>query len=340
MNRDLRARAILAEMDAMGVTLEDVSRVSTATPERGRGPIVVEYLEVVAGTYKSGTARAYGSYWKLLVTLHGDRPIASITYDDCAAVLEAAAARSARRGSEGSSARETCVAALRAYFERARRSGLIILNPAAELEKPRRRPNRRRGLTDSELDQLRGAVAETSRDPRQDLLLVEFHLQTGARRQGALSLQLKDVDSPRSTVWLHEKFGLDREQPITPSLLAAVVDLARQRGAAKEDDYVFRSGRRVASVHQPLSRRHYNTLFDRAQARLEWAPRTPVTAHVLRHTSVTRVERIAGMAVAAAFAGHRPATVTAGYAKASVEEVATALARLTGEDHPLASLEA
>jgi integrase len=36
----------------------------------------------------------------------------------------------------------------------------------------------------------------------------------------------------------------------------------------------------------------------------------PLTAHVLRHTAVTRVGRIAGHPVAQAFAGHAPPTVT------------------------------
>jgi integrase len=35
-------------------------------------------------------------------------------------------------------------------------------------------------------------------------------------------LRLRDLDRPRSTVWLREKFGIEREQPISPSLLQAL----------------------------------------------------------------------------------------------------------------------
>jgi integrase/recombinase XerC len=68
-----------------------------------------------------------------------------------------------------------------------------------------------------------------------------------------------------------------------------------------------------------------------------WAQRTPLTAHVLRHTAITAVERVAGFAVAQAFAGHQPGSVTGTYTKASIHEVASAVATLTGESHPLAT---
>ena len=87
----------------------------------------------------------------------------------------------------------------------------------------------------------------------------------------------------------------------------------------------------------PLSDRTYDRIFTRAQSRVEWAQRTPLTAHVLRYTAITAVERIAGFAVAQAFAGHQPSSVTGSYAKAGIGEVAEAVARLTGEEHPLAS---
>jgi hypothetical protein len=62
----------------------------------------------------------------------------------------------------------------------------------------------------------------------------------------------------------------------------------------------------------------------------------PLTAHVLSHTAITAVERIAGFAVAQRFAGHGPNSVTGTYTKADIAEVAKAIAMLTGEHHPLA----
>jgi hypothetical protein len=59
-----------------------------------------------------------------------------------------------------------------------------------------------------------------------------------------------------------------------------------------------------------------------------------------RHTTLTWVERNFGYAVARAYAGHTDrgsdAGATTTYVRATVSEVATALAALAGEPHPLA----
>ncbi|HEY6798608.1 MAG TPA: hypothetical protein VI248_28355, partial [Kineosporiaceae bacterium] len=71
-----------------------------------------------------------------------------------------------------------------------------------------------------------------------------------------------------------------------------------------------------------------------------WVATQGVSAHWLRHTTLTWVERTHGYAVAQAYAGHsggRTADgVTATYVRATLHEVATALAALSGEPHPLA----
>jgi integrase len=84
-----------------------------------------------------------------------------------------------------------------------------------------------------------------------------------------------------------------------------------------------------------MSARRYSTVFDNARTCLDWAARTPVSAHVLRHTAITAVGRLAGYPVAQAFAGHAPPSVTGRYLHASLAEVAAAVGTLTGEAHPL-----
>jgi integrase/recombinase XerC len=65
-----------------------------------------------------------------------------------------------------------------------------------------------------------------------------------------------------------------------------------------------------------------------------------ISIHWLRHTTLTWVERTFGYAVAHAYAGHTDEDTNAGstatYIRADLHEVATALAALTGEPHPLA----
>ncbi|MGI8516345.1 MAG: PD-(D/E)XK nuclease family protein [Acidimicrobiia bacterium] len=61
---------------------------------------------------------------------------------------------------------------------------------------------------------------------------------------------------------------------------------------------------------------------------VEEEERTPVSAHVLRHTAITAVERHAGFAVAQAFAGHSASSVTGTYTRARLCEVAAAVSGL------------
>jgi len=148
---------------------------------------------------------------------------------------------------------------------------------------------------------------------------------------------VKDLDHTRQTIWLREKFGTEREQPVSRTLLQSIIDLAAVRGSTRPDDpalvTLHRDGGRLA----PLSDRTYDRIFTRVQGQVTWSARTPLTAHVLRHTAITAVERVAGFAVAARFAGHTPGSVTGTYTKADITEVAAAVARLTGEPHPLAT---
>lgn len=246
-------------------------------------------------------------------------------------MVDAARARAqARRpDSMGRASAETCVAALRALYARAVAAGIAVTNPAAMLTKPRRVRSRRRALGDREVGELVDAVRTTSRDPDLDLLLLRFHLESGARRQGALGLRNRDLDPLRSTVWLREKNGDEREQPISPSLLRHLARFSLQRGEGQPDEPIFRT---VDGA--PLSARRYDTLFARARPALPGLGRVPVSAHVLRHTAITAIGRIGGYPAAQAFAGHTAPTVTGRYLHASLVEVAAAVAIMTGEAHP------
>jgi hypothetical protein len=91
---------------------------------------------------------------------------------------------------------------------------------------------------------------------------------------------------------------------------------------------------------RPITVRRYDYLWNRVGEHLPWAARQGITAHWLRHTTLTWVERNFGYAVARAYAGHEGglagAGVTATYVRADLDEVAAALAALTAEAHPLA----
>lgn len=294
---------------------------------------LADWIADITPTFTASTAATYRPYWWLATRLLGDRGLAELTTADLAAVVDAAAERARTRNpdSSGRASRETCVAALRAVYARAVDAGYLTVNPAAGLSKPSRARSRRRALAERELADLVDAVRTTTTDPDLDLALIRFHLETGARRQGAINLRIRDLDGGRATVWLREKNDTEREQPASPSLVAHLHSLASARGAARADDAVFRTRR-----GEPITGRRYDTLFSRARTCLNWDDRTPVSAHVLRHTAITAIARSAGYPVAQAFAGHAPATVTGRYLYASLAEIATAVAAYTGEAHPLA----
>ena len=63
---------------------------------------------------------------------------------------------------------------------------------------------------------------------------------------------------------------------------------------------------------------------------IPWAAELGFTAHWIRHTTITDIERIAGVRVAAAYAGHADGNfgATGTYTKASFEELRQAHTRL------------
>jgi len=334
-----KAGLLLEQLAALGLSIDDLVAASAGVEPAVAedGPTVSAFIDSLKSStrYSPRTLETYKPYWKVFIRLYGDRPLRSITPVECETVVETAYQRAKARYPDRPcrSSKETCVGALRAVFARARKLGIIDTNPALSVDKPRRTESLRRALTPAELEEVWSAVAATTRDPGLDLLLLRFHLWSGARREGAVSVTLADLDKGRCSVWLHEKFGKSREQPVPPSLIDEIAAHAAERGAAKPTDALFRTRRGA-----PLHRRHYNALFDKVQARLQW-PNTPVTAHVLRHTAISAVERVAGYAVAVAYAGHQPtrAGVTGTYVRASVNEVAAAIEKLSGEPHPLST---
>jgi integrase len=244
MDRHLRARIVVAEAQTLGLSVNDLVAAAEGAPEGpSEVPTVSEYLRRIEPTFSPGTRRTYRSYWRLAERHLGDRRLDTVTVDDCEAVVLAAAerARAKRPGSDARSPRENCVAALRALFERARRAKYMLENPAAEVGKPRRLASRRRALDERELREVVEAVRTTSRDIELDLLLVRFHLISGARQEGALNLVLDGIDDRRSTVWLREKYGKEREQPVPPSLIPVLRAHARRRGATGGTTKVFRT---------------------------------------------------------------------------------------------------
>ena len=232
------------------------------------------------------------------------------------------------------------LAALRCLYQRAVEDGLIAEtdNPARKVAKPRRLPSTRRAVADTRLAEINQVAATTGDDPELDTLVLRLHTETACRRGGALALRPADLDREQCLVLLREKGETVRWQPVSPTLMAALARHAEERHAPPDGRLLrYRDGR-------PVTYRRYDGLWERIGRHLRWVRTQQISTHWIRHTTLTWVERNFGFAVAHAYAGHTDGagdtgTATSTYVRATLTEVATALAALTGEPHPLTAPE-
>jgi integrase/recombinase XerC len=330
---DLEAvRLLLARL---GITPE---QLITAQPsERKEMPTFREYIERVSGAVPIGTRRAYDTYWRRIIEAWGDRRINEPTPLEigqlCETLKDHVIARKNSRG--GRSAIEHLIAALRCIYRHGVADGLIAEadNPAMRVAKPRRLLSTRRAIPEARLAEIVNVAGTTGNDAELDTLLLRLHTETACRRGGALTLRLRDLDTEQSLILLHEKSGTTRWQPISPTLMRHLLMHAETRGTEPTGQlFRYRNGK-------PITARRYDYLWSRIGKHLPWVATQQVSTHWLRHTTLTWVERHFGYAVARAYAGHTDsgnAGTTATYIRADLHEVATALAALTGEPHPLA----
>ena len=300
-------------------------------------PEFVDYVPQVARAVTEGTCRVYGSYWNMVTSHWGNRHLNEPTALEIRQLAEMARAGAVQRrnGRAGWSAAEHLIASVRCIYNHAVADGWITEgeNPARRVAKPRRLQSTRRSLTNENLRALSRVAAQTGNDPALDTLLLRLHTETACRRGGAIGLRASDLDQEQCIVQLREKGDTKRWQPVSPTLMQHLLSHSLHLGPAGAAEQVLR----YRDGH-PITHRRYDHLWTRLGKHLPWVATQQVTTHWLRHTTLTWVERTFGYAVARAYAGHvehPSASATTTYIRADVSEVATALATLTGEDHPL-----
>jgi integrase/recombinase XerC len=328
-------------LQRLGVRPEDLLAAGDALPgprAPARMPTISEYLPRVASAVPTGTHQVYGSYWRRIETAWGGRRIDEPTAVELEQLAQQtrATAVTRRNSRGGQTAAAHLIAAARCLYQHAEHDGLITAadNPARKARKPRKLASTRRAIPDARIAEINQVAATTGNDPELDCLILRLHEETACRRGGALALRPADLERHDCFIFLREKGDTLREQPVSPTLMRHLADHASERGAEHDGPLLrYRNGR-------PITARRYDYLWDRLGQHLPWVARQGVTAHWLRHTTLTWVERNFSYAVARAYAGHEGglngAGVTATYVRADIEEVAAALAALTGEPHPLA----
>jgi integrase len=325
------ARLILARM---GISAADLLHGASA---RQPAPTFAEYVPIVSNAVSDSSHRAYGSYWKKIVEQWGDRRLDEPTPSEVKQLAEHVRTHVVvRRNSRGGrGAVENFITALRCIYNHAVDDGLISEtdNPARKVDKPRRLTSTRRAVPDTRLAEINQVAATTGNDPVLDTLLLRLHTETACRRGGALALRPADLDPDQCLILLHEKGDTVRWQPVSPTLMTHLQDHARERHAPSGGQLLRYYGGR------PITSRRYDHVWERIGTHLPWVATQQISTHWLRHTTLTWVERTFGYAVARAYAGHSGSdndAATTTYVRATIQEVAAALATLTGEPHPLA----
>ena len=323
-------------LEKMGVNPVDLLAASAISPEV---PAFADYIPRVSEAVSTGTRRVYGTYWNRVIQAWGARPITAITPLEISQLAEQVKASVVQRRNArgGRGAAEHLIAALRCMYRYAIADGILTEseNPAARVPKPRRLRSTRRALPDGRLEELSQVAASTGDDPVLDALLLRLHIETACRRGGALALIPEDLDPELCLIRLHEKGETMRWQPVSPTLMSHLLAHGESRGGLDSGQRLLRytNGR-------PITSRRYDYLWQRLGSHLPWVATQQVSMHWIRHTILTWVERNFGFAVAQAYAGHedhgRGGRAMATYVRAGLPEVATALAALTGEAHPLA----
>ncbi len=277
--------AALLMLRQMGLSPDDLV---TAPRDRPPVPTFVEYVPVVSAAVTAGTRRAYGSYWNRVLEHWGERRLDEIAPSEIRQLMSYVkthvVARRNARGGRG--ATEHLVAALRCLYRHAEDDGLITQseNPARKVDKPRRLPSTRRAVTDDRLAEICQAAADGGDDPELDTLLLRLHTETACRRGGALALRPDDLDPVQCLIRLREKGETVRWQPISPTLMARLVEHGDERHAPPGGQLLrYRNGR-------PITARRYDGLWARIGRVLPWVRTQQISMHWIRHTTLTWIE--------------------------------------------------
>ena len=97
------------------------------------------------------------------------------------------------------------------------------------------------------------------------------------RRGGALAPRPQDLDPEQCLILLREKGETVRWQPVSPTLMAALLGHAAERHAPPDGQLLrYRNGRRITY-------RRYDHLWDRLGRYLPWVRAQQISMHWIRH---------------------------------------------------------
>jgi site-specific recombinase XerD len=284
-------------------------------------PCVSEYVAIARRLLTWGTLQTYGAGLTLLDERLGPRELSTVRLSELVTLRDDVHSQSGTRLVEraktagrllrsydprahGAGAAANYVSAVRFVFDTAYKDGVIDRSPASDLHPPRHLANERRPLRSDELAQIWSVAVSTGMDTELDGHLLRFLRHTAARRGGCLNLVIGQLDPASGTVALTEKYGGTRTLPLHHSQCAQLLSFAQTRGATTPADTVFRY-----RTGTPMTRRRFNSLFDRIDRHLRFTEPLNISAHWIRHTTLADIAAVSDVRVAAAYAGHEPGSL-------------------------------
>jgi len=93
-------------------------------------------------------------------------------------------------------------------------------NPARRTAKPRRQGSVRHALSATQMSEINFYAGTTGDDPELDTLLLRLHTESACRTGGALALRPRDLNEDQCLIYLREKDGTARWQPVAHDRVA------------------------------------------------------------------------------------------------------------------------
>ena len=304
------------------------------------------------------TYRTYETNWIRLEELHGDLPIDQLTeefaLEFCSYAMRLAkktyAINAKCRRAKGLSIKEEtghhaynrALDTLATIVSYGIKKGLLANSPLSDIKRKAISESDRHGLTPEQVEEILSVALRGGRDPQLEYLMLWTIIETACRSGGLIKLQLQDLDSKDLMIRFHEKGGKSRKQPVSQALMQSLISLAKSRGVTSPTDYLLSykyicecaytsKSECECKSHQhsscskfsiPVSPHSFEKLWKRLGEKITWVAEKQISNHWLRHTTLTWVDRATSSnSIASKYAGHGPATVTAGYTSARKEEI-------------------
>ena len=312
----------------ISITTPRVSGEAGELQENGGGAptwqefVTPDLLDLLSDPQKKN----YRSHIVRFAEEHADESIALATTLTLRPFVKAAHDRSKANGHSGKYSQEHCTRGLRWVFKAAVDGGHRLVNPAMNLELPRRPESPRRPLTAREQDLLFAVATTTGQNPELDELLLWNLFETAFRVEGLQTVTVRSLDLEVCAIRGEEKMDRRPLIPVSGNLMRANVAHAVANGADMRDP--------TASIFyvapgRPMSLKHFESLFGRVHRHEPSLAR--VSSHWIRHTTLEAVRVLRNETIMDAYAGHYPSNKKP-YGKVRFAELRRVHGELFGSD--------